>query len=199
MAYSHNCLLRGLNAIIQQAPHIPSSSTPDSNPQDVKDLLFYVESWTKTVDHHHHTEEFTMFPLIEKLANQPGLMSNPKHQHEEFHDGLVKLQEYAVRCGKCVEEYRWSDMKGSIDSFAPSLIKHLTEEIDVVLDLEKTCDSEGLRKVWEEAEAVAKANGNLGMLVSRSLFSFIDFLFHRISMADNISPSVCSMKSSHLS
>jgi len=164
MAYSHNCLIRGLNAIIQQAPHIPSFSSPGYRPQDVRDLLFYVESWTKTVDHHHDTEETTMFPLIEKQANQAGLMSGPKHQHEAFHDALVKLQEYAVRCGKRVEEYNWSDMKGIIDGFAPSLINHLTEEIDVVLGLEKSCESEGLRKAWAEAEAVAKANGNLGML-----------------------------------
>jgi hypothetical protein len=74
-------------------------------------------------------------------------MSDPKHQHEEVHDGLVKLQEYAVRYKQRVEEYIWSDMKEIIDDFAPSFIKHLTEEIDVVLGLEKSCDGEGLRKL----------------------------------------------------
>jgi hemerythrin-like domain-containing protein len=166
MAHSHNCLLRGLNAILQQGPHIPSSSQPGCKPQDVKDLLFYVEAWTKTVDHHHDTEESTMFPAIEKLAGQPGLMSGPKHQHEEFHSGLVALQDYAVKMKDVVEEYSWNDMKSIIGGVAPSLYRHLEEEIGVILDLEKSCDSEGLKKVWAEAEAVAKANGNLGMLVS---------------------------------
>jgi hemerythrin-like domain-containing protein len=166
MAYSHNCLLRGLNAIVQQAPHVPDISQPGYMVQDVKDLLFYVHSWTKTVDHHHYTEETTMFPLIEKLAGKPGLMSGPHQQHEEFHDGLVTLQEYAVSHNERPDEYQWSAMKAIIDGFAPTLFKHLTEEIDIILDLEKTCDSDGLRKVWAEAEAVAKANGNLSMLVS---------------------------------
>ncbi|KAE9380370.1 hypothetical protein N431DRAFT_540002 [Stipitochalara longipes BDJ] len=164
MAHSHNCLLRGLNAILQQGPHIPSSSQSGYNTQDVKDLLFYVEAWTKTVEHHHHTEETNMFPAIEKLAGIPGLMSGPIHQHEAFHSGLVELQEYVVKMKDMVEEYQWSEMKGIIDRFAPSLYTHLTEEISVVLDLEKSCDSEGLRDVWAEAERVAKASGNLGML-----------------------------------
>ena len=95
MACSHNCLFRGLNAIIQRAPHIAKASGPCYKDQDVTDLLFYVESWTKTVDH-HHTEETAMFPFIKKLAGTPGLMPCHKHQHEEFHDGLVKLHGYAA-------------------------------------------------------------------------------------------------------
>jgi hemerythrin-like domain-containing protein len=167
---------------MQQAPHIHEASNPGYNPQDVKDLLFYVESWTKTVEHHHHTEETTMFPRIEELAGQPGLMSGPRHQHEEFHGGLVKLQEYAA--SEKLEEYRWSTMKGIIDSFVPGLIKHLTEEIDAVLGLEKACDSNGLRKVWAEAEAVAKANGNLSLLVSLVLLSSLTVLY--VSLSNNL-------------
>jgi hemerythrin-like domain-containing protein len=174
MAHSHNCLLRGLNAVPQQGPHIPSSSQPGYNPQDVKDLLFYVEAWTKTVDHHHDTEESTMFPAIENLAGIPGLMSGPKHQHEEFHSGLVQLQSYSVKMKDQLQEYQWKEMQSVIDRFAPSLYRHLEEEIGVIMDLEKSCDSEGLKKVWAEAEAVAKANGNLGMLVS---FLFLSHIF----------------------
>jgi hemerythrin-like domain-containing protein len=166
MAHSHNCLLRGLNAILQQGPHIPSSAQANHNTQDVKDLLFYVEAWTKTVEHHHRTEETTMFPAIEKLAGIPGLMSGPMHQHEAFHSGLVELQEYAVRMQGKVQEYKWRELKGIIDAFAPALHEHLTAEIGVILDLEKSCDSQGLKAVWDEGERVAKANGNLGMLVS---------------------------------
>lgn len=166
MAQSHNCLTRGLNAIIQQAPHISEASQPGYNAQDVKDLLFYVESWTMTVDHHHMTEETTMFPAIEKLAGVPGLMSGPLHQHEVFHRGLVELQNYAKEFGDRPDEYQWSALKSAIETFAPALMQHLTEEIGVISSLEKTCDSEGLKKAWAEAEAVAKANGNLGMLVS---------------------------------
>ena len=168
MALSHNCLTRGLNAIIQQAPHIPEASKAGYNACDVKDLLFYVEAWTMTVDHHHMTEETTMFPALEKLAGIPGLMSGPLHQHEAFHSGMVDLQNYAKRLGERPEEYQWSTMKSIIDSFAPALMQHLTDEIGVIASLETTCDSEGLKRAWANAEAVAKANGNVGMLVSSS-------------------------------
>ncbi|TAQ83098.1 hypothetical protein B7494_g8580 [Chlorociboria aeruginascens] len=163
MAYSHNCLLRGLNAIVQQAPHVPDASKPGYKAKDVRDLLTYINSWTQTVDHHHATEETVMFPLIEKLAGVPGLMSGPVHQHEEFHGGLIKLQEYSKAFNDRPDEYRWSAVKAIIDGFAPSLYRHLTEEIDVLLSLDKY-DGDGLLKVLKETEAVAKANGNLGLL-----------------------------------
>lgn len=76
MTHSHNRLLRGLNAITLQAPCITSFSQANYNDQDVKDLLFFVESWVKMVDHHHRTEETCMFPEIEQLANEPGLLSH---------------------------------------------------------------------------------------------------------------------------
>lgn len=173
MVHSHNCLLRGLNAIVQQAPHVPEVSELGYVAQDVKDLLFYVHSWTKTVDHHHHTEETTMFPLIEKLTGIPGLMSGPKHQHEKFHGGLVDLQNYVISLSDRPEAYQWSSMKSIIDGFASDLIQHLTEEIDVLLNLEKVCDSDGLRAVWAEVERVAKANGNLSLLVSLTPFPWL--------------------------
>jgi hemerythrin-like domain-containing protein len=171
MVHSHNCLLRGLNAILQQGPHISSYSQPGYNPQDVKDLLSYIEAWIKTIEHHHATEESTMFPAIEKLAGIPGLMSGPIHQHEAFHPGLVELQKHVIEKKEKVAEYRWEDVKGIIDGFVPSLYTHLEEEIGAVLALEQSCDSEGLKKVWLEVEAVAKANGNLGMLVRSPLLS----------------------------
>lgn len=106
MTHSHNCLLRGLNAIVLQAPCIPSAGRTNYNEEDVKDLLFFVESWVKMVDHHHHTEETCMFPEIEQLANEPGLLSHPQHQHEEFHDGLESLGKYATEMQQTPREYR---------------------------------------------------------------------------------------------
>lgn len=165
MAYSHNCLLRGLNAIILQAPHVPPAGSPGYSARDVRDLLFYVASWVKTVEWHHHTEETCMFPGIEAFTGQPGIMDGPKGQHEEFTPGLERLLRYAQETKP--EDYRWEGpggMKEIIDSFAPSLTKHLYEEIDVFLAFGHL-DSEGLRRCWDEAEEVAKAKGKLYMLV----------------------------------
>ena len=166
MAHAHNVILRGLNAIYQQAPHVPTSNTPIYKPRDVKDLLFYVRSWTKTVEHHHDTEETCMFPELAGFAGKPGLMDGPKHQHEEFTPGLDKLLQYATNTKP--DAYRWTGrggMKEIIDGFGASLTKHLNEEIDTILSL-GFMDSVGLRKCWDKAEVYAKAQGNIGMLVS---------------------------------
>ena len=165
MAFSHNCLLRGLNAIMLQAPHIPPSTSPTYSAQDVRDLLFYVGSWVKTVEWHHHTEETCMFPGIEEFTNEPGIMEGPKGQHEKFTHGLESLLRYAQETKP--EDYRWEGadgMKSIIDQFTPSLTKHLYEEIDVFLTLGRL-DSKGLRAAWDAAEEVAKAKGKFYMLV----------------------------------
>lgn len=164
MAYSHNCLLRGLNSIMLQAPAITESGQSGYKSEDVQDLLFFVESWVKTVDHHHHTEETTMFPMIEEMAGSPGLLSGPQHQHEEFHDGLESLGQYAAKTQGSPADYKWETMKKIIDGFAPSLTQHLYEEIDVFLSFDRL-DSAGLRVCWDKAEEVAKANGKIAFLV----------------------------------
>ncbi|KAL1982157.1 hypothetical protein VTN96DRAFT_1692 [Rasamsonia emersonii] len=168
MAYSHNCLLRGLNSIILQAPHISPAGSLGYSEQDVRDLLFYVAAWVKTVEHHHHTEETCMFPEIEAFTGRPGLLDGPKGQHEEFKSGLERLLRYAQETKP--EEYRWEEedgkgggMKSIIDAFAPSLTRHLYEEIDVFLSLGEF-DSDGLRACCDKAEQVAKATGNISLL-----------------------------------
>jgi hemerythrin-like domain-containing protein len=132
--------------------------------QDVRDLLFYVASWVKTVEHHHDTEESCLFPEIEAVAGKPGLFDGPKEQHTQFTKGLEELLHYAesTKAG----DYRWIEMKRIIDAFADSMTAHLYEEIDVILSL-GDIDSEQLRHCWEKAEQVAKATGKLSMLVRR--------------------------------
>ena len=172
MAHSHNVILRGLNAIVQQAPYVPTSAEPAYKIQDVKDFLFYVQSWVKMVEHHHDTEESCMFPDIEALSGRPGLMDGPKHQHEEFTPGLDRLLQYAANteAGK----YRWKGTGGMqeiVDGFGASLTAHLYEEIDVFLGLD-FLNSDELRKYWDKAEVFAKAQGKIGMLVSVDLIGY---------------------------
>ena len=164
MAFSHNCLLRGLNSMIQQGPHVADSTSPTFRAQDVKDFLFYVASWVKTVEWHHHTEETCMFPGIEAFAGQPELLQGSKHQHEEFTPGLETLLEYTERTEP--RDYRWDEgMREIINGFTDSLTKHLYEEIDVFLKM-GDLNSKGLRECWDDAEEVAKAKGKFYMLVS---------------------------------
>ena len=165
MAHSHNCFIRGLNSIILQAPCIVDSSSPAYIEGDVQDLLFFTGTWVKTVEWHHHTEETCMFPLIEKMAQQPGLLEGPRHQHDEFTPGMNRLLAYCEATKP--EMYRWEGeggMKEIIDGFTEPLMNHLREEIDSILALKKF-DSDELLKCWREAEKVAKGTGKIGMLV----------------------------------
>lgn len=166
MADAHNAQLRGLNSIIQQAPHVPEFSSPDFCAQDVRDLLFYVATWVKAMEHHHHMEETVVFPGVDALAGQPGFMDGPRDQHAEFNGGLHELLEYAQ--GTNAEAYCWEGeggMKRVIDGFAPSLTSHLYGEIDVMLGLQSRLDSVALRKCWDEGIEVVKKGSGLAILV----------------------------------
>ena len=172
MSHAHNCLLRGLNAIMLQAPHIPSTGSPGYNESDVRDLLIYIQAWVKTVNHHHEVEETVMFPEIEKMAGGEGVFSGAVHQHHKFHDGLVELLRVVEEMQTDLAKYSWVDIEAIIDGFAPALVEHLRDEIEIFLGLERL-DSAGLSACWKKAEDVAKANGKISFLVSCSMTSFI--------------------------
>ncbi|KAF2480930.1 hypothetical protein BDY17DRAFT_202700 [Neohortaea acidophila] len=164
MTHAHNAVIRGLNAIVQQAPHVPDATDKAYNERDVKDLLFYVKSWTKMVNHHHWVEESFIFPEIEKIPGCSGMTKDPRHQHDLFHPGMDRLLAYAESTKPA--EYRWNGddgMKEIIDSFAQYLTDHLHAEIDVFLGM-KDVDSASLRRAWDHGEVVAKQTGNIGML-----------------------------------
>lgn len=167
MSHAHNAIIRGLNAIIQQAPYVKASTEPGYSAKDVKDLLCYVSSWVKMVHHHHGVEETFIFPEVEKLSGRKGFMDDPKHQHEVFHDGLERLLEYAESTTTSPQNYRWTGpegMKQIVDSFSKDLTDHLYAEIDLFLAM-GDLDNEGLKKVWKEGAAEAKKQSSLGLLV----------------------------------
>ena len=182
MSHAHNCLLRGLNAIMIQAPHIPSAGSPGYNESDVCDLLIYIQAWVKTVNHHHDVEERIMFPSVEKMTGIEGLLSGALHQHHEFHDGLNDLLRLAEGMQIAPAKYSWVDVKAIIDGFAPALVKHLRDEIGIILSLERF-DSEGLSSCWKKTQDVAKANGKISFLVSLPM-SF--FFRHYLSLNTHI-------------
>ncbi|KAJ8122658.1 hypothetical protein O1611_g9787 [Lasiodiplodia mahajangana] len=60
IALIHNAMLRGLNAIYLQAPHVRKA-------QDVADLLFLTQSWSAWLLDHHNLKEGTMLPGFEAV------------------------------------------------------------------------------------------------------------------------------------
>ena len=160
MAHAHNVLIRGLNSVYQQASNV-------TNESDVRDFLSFTNAWIQTVEHHHDTEEATMFPKLAAFTQNPDIMAGNLGQHEAFQGGLHELLDYIGRTD--ARAYSATTFKGIVDGFAPALIKHLHEEITTFLALEKY-DSQGLLKVWKESEEVAKGAKNPHMFVSRKPF-----------------------------
>lgn len=145
MAFAHNAMLRGINSIYLQAPHV-------HQPKDIADLLFLVKSWSTWVSHHHLLEETQMFPGFESVAGQKGLLDGNVEQHHSFEPGLKKLQSYAVDTKS--NEYDGKHLQAIIDEFATSLKEHLYEEINTLLAL-RPYDGPALLKVYKECEASA--------------------------------------------
>ena len=156
MTHVHNTLIRGLNSIYLQAPHVSSSA-------DIRDLLFFCAAWVKMVEHHHDTEETTLFPAIEEFTKTPGFMEGNKEQHLAFTPGLDRFLKYAQATNP--EAYDWHTLKDIIDSFTPSLMKHLVDEIDTLLGLERY-DSKELMKLWLVTEDKAKGAAHPDQFVS---------------------------------
>lgn len=164
MAQAHNILIRGLNAIVLQAPHVPDSSSPDYIEQDVKDLLSYTNSWIKMVHHHHGVEEDYMFPEVDVILGRQGVMAEPKGQHELFHDGLDRLTAYTTETKPST--YKWEGkggMKEIVDTFAKHLADHLHAEVEYLLTLEEIGDA--VAQAFNKAEDIAKKAGSLDLLV----------------------------------
>lgn len=140
MTMAHNLFIRGLNAVYLQAPHV-------KEPADINDLLLVAKVWYDGIHHHHSTEEEFIFPDFEKYTGEKGIMEVNVAQHKAFDSGLEAYYKYASEATP--ETYDGYEFRKIIDSFAPVLIKHLTEEIDTLLALDKY-GGEGLLKTYEE-------------------------------------------------
>lgn len=141
MADIHNCLLRGLNSIYNQAPYV-------TKPQDIQDLLLLVKLWCDEVTSHHTAEEVKLFPDIERLTGIEGFMEANIEQHHEFYPGLDALRAFAEN--RTVKTYNGKELQLIIEDFGEVLQRHLRDEIDTLMKLDAYSD-EGLRNVLEEA------------------------------------------------
>ncbi|KAI0203707.1 polyketide synthase dehydratase-domain-containing protein [Astrocystis sublimbata] len=147
MAFAHNAMLRGLNAIYLQAPHVPN--------EDASDFLIFVASWSAWVLHHHDLEEANMFPKFEAIPGiKEGQLSQNLHQHELFSGGLQSLNQYARNTPATT--YDGNRVCELIDTFANHMAQHLTDEIDTLWGLD-CCEKEeeNLLKVYQDSEAEA--------------------------------------------
>jgi hemerythrin-like domain-containing protein len=76
MALGHNVLIRGLNSIYLQAPHVV--------PQDYAHFISYALCWAEVLDAHHEIEETSLFPAIERITGEVGVMEKNIEQHRSL-------------------------------------------------------------------------------------------------------------------
>ncbi|TDZ25165.1 Protein BFR2 [Colletotrichum orbiculare MAFF 240422] len=129
MTVVHNYLLRGLNAIYLQAPHIKT--------KDEFSFANYMFQWYRSLDAHHRGEEKHFFPAVDRLTDTTGYMDVNIEQHRAFHDGLEEFGDYIKSLVAKREKYNGHKVVSLIDNFGKSLHQHLEEEIPTILGLEK--------------------------------------------------------------
>jgi hemerythrin-like domain-containing protein len=151
MANVHNIILRGLNSIYLQAPHV-------SQPADIMDLMFYIKAWAGAVHVHHSHEETILFPRITELAKEAGLdaavMDGNTEQHHAFEDGLKETLAWAEEVRASKREFDDKALLKLIDSFAPVLTQHLHDEIKSLAKLD-TCDAKRLKRAMVDTANAA--------------------------------------------
>jgi hemerythrin-like domain-containing protein len=165
MANVHNTLLRGLNSIYLQAPHITS-------PTDIADLLFFTKAWADTVYHHHAVEESVLFPRIHNIAKEAGevdgLMDPNVNQHHAFEGKMLETVKWVEEVQRTEREFDSKALVALIDSFAPVLTQHLHDEIHTLVGLEK-CDGGKVKKAMADtaAEGLKTADSVCWRVISR--------------------------------
>jgi hypothetical protein len=152
MAYAHNAMIRGLNAIYLQAPHVPQECA--------EDFLFLISSWCTWVMHHHNMEESAMFPGFESVSGViKGSLQGNIDQHHAFSDGLETLHRYATTTPPSSLSFSGERIQAHIDNFAKPFHEHLTDEIETLWAMDSVAAdssaSQKLLKIYKECEANA--------------------------------------------
>lgn len=150
MAFAHNAMLRGLNAIYLQAPNVPSNSV------DASDFLFFVVAWSDWILHHHILEETQMFPGFEAVEGmKAGHLQDNVDQHHAFSEGLTALSEYAKSTS--AGDYDGPKVVELINAFGDTLREHLADEIGTLWAMEAVPSprSAELLAVYKRCEAEA--------------------------------------------
>lgn len=144
MANVHNMIIRGLNSIYLQAPHI--------KPADQKPFCRYITGLSHLIHSHHDGEEAMLFPAVEEMTGVKGIMDTNVEQHKSFHEGVDSLKAYADDVVAGREKYVGSKVVTLIDSFGVPLMQHLSDEIPTILGLRQYGDkAAGLAKAFEAA------------------------------------------------
>jgi hemerythrin-like domain-containing protein len=142
MANAHNGLIRSLNSLYLQAPYVTEEA-------DIQDMLQFAIFWESWIEEHHLGEEKFFFPDVARITGQKDIMNINIEQHHAFLPGMQAFLGYVKECRKENDVQKFSRVKflQLIDSFGPLLAKHLADEIETLLGLEKY-DIKAVKKAY---------------------------------------------------
>lgn len=168
MVTVHNCLIRGINSIYLQCINVERSSA--SIPAFIK----YASVWGRVLSLHHTTEEKWIFPEIEEITGERGIMDASVQQHHAFEEGVKAYTDYLKNADTGEEKYDGAKLKTIIDSFMPSLRQHLQDEILTLKGFDKYKDKTDWAKWTKDtiAKVVKKTQTADGMVSSPFAFDY---------------------------
>lgn len=143
MACVHNMIIRGLNSIVLQAPHVQAA--------DVPSFVGYAIQWYRLLHVHHTSEETDFFVSVERMTGQKGVMDDNVEQHAAFSEGIEAFKRYLDVCAKRPGEFDGHKIVRMLDEIGHPLVLHLTDEVPTLLYLRRFGDKmDSLEKVFGE-------------------------------------------------
>lgn len=160
MVTVHNCLIRGINSVYLQCINVERSSA------SVPAFIKYASVWGQILHTHHTTEEKWIFPEIEAIIGEKGVMDVNIQQHHAFEEGVNKYAAYLKNAENGEEKYDGTKLKNIIDSFMPVLRQHLQDEILTLKDFDKYKEKTDWAKWTKDtiAKVVKKTQTSDGMV-----------------------------------
>jgi hypothetical protein len=144
MALVHNCIIRALNSIYLQAPHVPASEHAN--------FIAYSLATYQGLMAHHDGEEHTFFPELEHLTGETGLMDENVDGHREFDTKLGEWGHWLEACKAGTKTFSATTCLSMMDVFLPALHTHLCDEIPSLLALKRFPDLQSRLPALMEAE-----------------------------------------------
>ncbi|KAI0451090.1 hypothetical protein F5B21DRAFT_390925 [Xylaria acuta] len=155
IAHIHNAMLRGLNAIYLQAPHVQQA-------RDIADLSFLTQSWSTWLLDHHDLKESTMLPRFESVLGVPAAtLALPRsrspsaasfHSHRDMTTGgngeeeeemisflLHRVYAYASATHKDPQAYDATTLRGLLAALADTLVPHLRGQVGLLASMREMC------------------------------------------------------------
>ncbi|KAI1495071.1 hypothetical protein F5X96DRAFT_690830 [Biscogniauxia mediterranea] len=150
IAHIHNAMLRGLNAVYLQAPHV-------RQPADIADLMFLAHAWSAWVLDHHTLKQTAMLPAFESvLGLQPGSLGSSSYKapedegqegdeegddDDELATALQHVHAYAATAHADPATYDPDALRALLARLGDLLAPHLSRQVGVLAGTRELCSS----------------------------------------------------------